>query len=60
MIYDFLIGVLDAFNAMVLVYFVVLSAGYFITGLFAFRSLRRYVRRLVRIKRALADLWTAS
>lgn len=46
MIYDWLIRLLDLFNAMVLVYFVVLSAGYFITGLFAFRSLRRYVRRL--------------
>ncbi|HEV8196887.1 MAG TPA: glycosyltransferase [Gemmatimonadales bacterium] len=46
MIYRLIIRLLDTFNAMVLVYFVVLSAGYFITGLFAFRSLRRYVRRL--------------
>jgi cellulose synthase/poly-beta-1,6-N-acetylglucosamine synthase-like glycosyltransferase len=45
-IYRLIIRLLDTFNAMVLVYFVVLSAGYFITGLFAFRSLRRYVRRL--------------
>ena len=41
-----MLRLLDAFNALVLVYFVVLNAGYFITGLFAFRSLRRYVRRL--------------
>jgi len=41
-----LLGLLDAFNALVLIYFVVLNTGYFITGLFAFRSLRRYVRRL--------------
>jgi cellulose synthase/poly-beta-1,6-N-acetylglucosamine synthase-like glycosyltransferase len=46
MIYDIIIRLLDVFNALVLVYFVVLNAGYFITGLFAFRSLRRYVRRL--------------
>lgn len=46
MIYDALIRLLDIFNGLVLVYFVVLNAGYFITGLFAFRSLRRYVRRL--------------
>ena len=46
MIYDLVIRLLDIFNGLVLVYFVVLSAGYFITGLFAFRSLRRYVRRL--------------
>ena len=46
MIYGIIIRLLDAFNALVLVYFVVLNAGYFITGLFAFRSLRRYVRRL--------------
>jgi cellulose synthase/poly-beta-1,6-N-acetylglucosamine synthase-like glycosyltransferase len=45
-IYGIFIRLLDAFNALVLVYFVVLNAGYFITGLFAFRSLRRYVRRL--------------
>lgn len=44
--YQLLLGVLDVFNALVLVYFVVLNTGYFITGLFAFRSLRRYVRRL--------------
>ena len=31
---------------MVLAYFVILNLGYFLTGLFAFRSLRRYVRRL--------------
>jgi len=30
-IYDLVLRVLDAFNAMVLVYFVVLNAGYFIT-----------------------------
>ena len=37
---------LDAFNLVVLGYFVLLNTGYFITGLFAFSALRRYVRRL--------------
>ena len=46
MIYQFVLRLLDIFNVIVLTYFVVLNIGYFITGLFAFRSLRRYVRRL--------------
>ena len=46
MIYQFVLRLLDGFNVIVLTYFVVLNIGYFITGLFAFRSLRRYVRRL--------------
>ena len=46
MIYQFVLRLLDLFNLVVLTYFVVLNIGYFITGLFAFRSLRRYVRRL--------------
>ena len=45
-LYRLTIGLLDAFNVVVLAYFVILNIGYFLTGLFAFRSLRRYVRRL--------------
>ena len=44
--YRALLWALDAFNVVVLTYFVVLNIGYFITGIFAFSSLRRYVRRL--------------
>ncbi len=46
MIVGALLRLLDAFNVLVLGYFIVLNTGYFITGLFAFRSLRRYIRRL--------------
>lgn len=46
MIYQLVLRFLDVFNVIVLSYFVVLNIGYFLTGLFAFRSLRRYVRRL--------------
>ena len=45
-LYRLTIGFLDVFNVVVLAYFVILNLGYFLTGLFAFRSLRRYVRRL--------------
>lgn len=41
-----LYALLDWFNLVVLAYFLVLNTGYFLTGLFAFRSLRRYIRRL--------------
>jgi cellulose synthase/poly-beta-1,6-N-acetylglucosamine synthase-like glycosyltransferase len=44
--YPVLLRFLDVFNIIVLSYFFVLNIGYFITGLFAFYSLRRYVRRL--------------
>ncbi len=44
--YQVLLWGLDAFNLLVLSYFVVLNTGYFVTGIFAFSSLRRYVRRL--------------
>lgn len=44
--YRLLLWGLDAFNLLVLSYFVVLNSGYVVTGLFAFSSLRRYVRRL--------------
>jgi cellulose synthase/poly-beta-1,6-N-acetylglucosamine synthase-like glycosyltransferase len=40
------IHALLAFNYVALTFFVVLNVGYFVTGLFAFSSLRRYVRRL--------------
>jgi len=45
-IYQATLRFLDVFNVIVLTYFVVLNVGYFITGQFAFFSLRRYVRRL--------------
>lgn len=45
-LYQFGLRLLDVFNVIVLSYFVVLNIGYFITGQFAFLSLRRYVRRL--------------
>jgi cellulose synthase/poly-beta-1,6-N-acetylglucosamine synthase-like glycosyltransferase len=44
--YQAFLWALHAFNLLVLVYFVVLNTGYVVTGLFAFSSLRRYVRRL--------------
>jgi cellulose synthase/poly-beta-1,6-N-acetylglucosamine synthase-like glycosyltransferase len=45
-LYQAVLRLLDVFNVIVLTYFVVLNIGYFITGQFAFLSLRRYVRRL--------------
>lgn len=42
--------VLDAFNALVLAYFVLLNAAYLFTSLAAFGALRRYVRRLKTIE----------
>ena len=44
--YQLLLRFLDVFNVIVLGYFFILNIGYFITGLFAFYSLRRYVSRL--------------
>lgn len=45
-VYQTTLRLLDVFNVIVLTYFVVLNIGYFITGLFAFYSLRKYVGRL--------------
>jgi cellulose synthase/poly-beta-1,6-N-acetylglucosamine synthase-like glycosyltransferase len=41
-----LLSALHAFNLLVIVYFVALNAVYLVTGLYAFRALRRHVMRL--------------
>jgi cellulose synthase/poly-beta-1,6-N-acetylglucosamine synthase-like glycosyltransferase len=43
-------GVLAGFNILVLLYFLSINGVYFLTGLFAFRALRRYTRRLASLE----------
>ena len=43
---DIAITILIAFNAVILVYFVILNSVYLLTSLVAFRDIKRYVRRL--------------
>ncbi|MGD8726291.1 MAG: glycosyltransferase [Gemmatimonadales bacterium] len=55
---DIAITILVGFNAVILVYFVVLNTVYLLTSLIAFRDIRRYVRRLKSLE--LGDLLSSE
>jgi len=46
MIESTLFQIITVFNSIVLLYFILINAFYFTTSIFAFRSLKKYSRRL--------------